>query len=368
MTDQNQGASIEAASRAEFEAEVRELDLPADASARWPDGRYLQEPIESMWSGWQMARRTPAAATGDGELPPLPVAAFHTQHGYVWLADQMRDYARAAIAADRAQRQAAFDAAVSLAGDTINARNAEIADLRAQLAAKGQGEQQSNREDFAAWLAREMPPGTVIGDPAWWAPRILRAACAPNKVAAAIQWISTAQHGDNCFVSDHYEGDPGNRCNCGKDSVLEFLESDAAPASARPADLAFADAVAYGTGILQGGKHVPYADFFIDPAGAQPDQRDSAAEAVWTSFDVALPPDNTCIFWRQGEQTGSGFFYAEDVDQWRPAYWMLPPPLAAAPSPAAQPAKEMDVNRMKTDEIGVQASPPALNQEGGNNG
>jgi hypothetical protein len=29
--------------------------------------------------------------------------------------------------------------------------------------------------DFAAWLAREMPAGTVIADPAWWAPRILRA-------------------------------------------------------------------------------------------------------------------------------------------------------------------------------------------------
>jgi hypothetical protein len=30
-------------------------------------------------------------------------------------------------------------------------------------------------EAFSDWLAREMPPGTVIGDPHWWAPRILRA-------------------------------------------------------------------------------------------------------------------------------------------------------------------------------------------------
>jgi hypothetical protein len=29
--------------------------------------------------------------------------------------------------------------------------------------------------DFAQWLAREMPPSTIIGDPLWWAPRI---ACA----------------------------------------------------------------------------------------------------------------------------------------------------------------------------------------------
>lgn len=30
--------------------------------------------------------------------------------------------------------------------------------------------------EFADWLAREMPPYTVIGDPGWWAPRIWRAA------------------------------------------------------------------------------------------------------------------------------------------------------------------------------------------------
>lgn len=29
--------------------------------------------------------------------------------------------------------------------------------------------------DFAKWLAREMPPNTIIGDPLWWAPRIARA-------------------------------------------------------------------------------------------------------------------------------------------------------------------------------------------------
>jgi len=38
---------------------------------------------------------------------------------------------------------------------------------------------QAEQTDFAAWLAQEMPAGTIIGDPAWWAPRILRAAQAP---------------------------------------------------------------------------------------------------------------------------------------------------------------------------------------------
>lgn len=32
-------------------------------------------------------------------------------------------------------------------------------------------------------------------------------------------------HGDNCFVSDHYEGDPGSGCNCGIDGVTDYLIS-----------------------------------------------------------------------------------------------------------------------------------------------
>ena len=30
-------------------------------------------------------------------------------------------------------------------------------------------------QTFADWLAHEMPAGTVIGDPKWWAPRIASA-------------------------------------------------------------------------------------------------------------------------------------------------------------------------------------------------
>lgn len=41
----------------------------------------------------------------------------------------------------------------------------------------------------------------------------------------AAKWLNSAHHGDNCFVSDHYEGDPGDRCNCGKDSLLAAIEA-----------------------------------------------------------------------------------------------------------------------------------------------
>ncbi|KMM77042.1 hypothetical protein ACP93_02435 [Xanthomonas sp. NCPPB 1128] len=38
-----------------------------------------------------------------------------------------------------------------------------------------QAEQQGLPELFVQWLEREMPAGTVIGRPAWWAPKLVRA-------------------------------------------------------------------------------------------------------------------------------------------------------------------------------------------------
>jgi hypothetical protein len=47
------------------------------------------------------------------------------------------------------------------------------------------------------------------------------------KLQAAIQWLRNAQHGDNCFLTDRYDGDMRNCCNCGKDSLLAYLEDEA---------------------------------------------------------------------------------------------------------------------------------------------
>lgn len=38
-------------------------------------------------------------------------------------------------------------------------------------------------------------------------------------------WIEAAPHGDNCFVSNHYDGDPGSRCNCGKDAAHAAIDA-----------------------------------------------------------------------------------------------------------------------------------------------
>jgi hypothetical protein len=52
---------------------------------------------------------------------------------------------------------------------------------------------------------------------------------AARKLDAARGWIEDREHGDNCFVSNQYVGDQGSRCNCGKDAILGYLESDTAP-------------------------------------------------------------------------------------------------------------------------------------------
>lgn len=48
---------------------------------------------------------------------------------------------------------------------------------------------------------------------------------AERLLQGAADWIDAAPHGDNCYVSDHYEGDPGDRCSCGKDSLLDALHA-----------------------------------------------------------------------------------------------------------------------------------------------
>ena len=41
-------------------------------------------------------------------------------------------------------------------------------------------------ESFEQWLAREIPPGTVISDPLWWAPKIRQALQSGEPVGHAL--------------------------------------------------------------------------------------------------------------------------------------------------------------------------------------
>lgn len=108
-------------------------------------------------AGYLAARRA-APAVGEDGLTPLPKAVGHVVSEYVgcgirigaaswevsapedgadlYTAEQVRQAQREAVASLRMS----LDAAVALASETIDARNAEIADLRAQLARQGLGE------------------------------------------------------------------------------------------------------------------------------------------------------------------------------------------------------------------------------------
>ena len=64
---------------------------------------------------------------------------------------------------------------------------------------------------YRAMLAAAPPPAADAANP--W-----------DALEAARDWIGHAPHGDNCYVSAHYPGDPGDRCNCGKDSIESYID------------------------------------------------------------------------------------------------------------------------------------------------
>jgi len=44
----------------------------------------------------------------------------------------------------------------------------------------------------------------------------------------ADSWVTSSPHGENCYLSDHYDGDPGSGCNCGKEGVLQNIDDSLA--------------------------------------------------------------------------------------------------------------------------------------------
>lgn len=62
---------------------------------------------EGHWAfiGWQLSRRTPSASIGEDGLPELPAPKYVADDlADIYTADQMRQYARDAVAADRRAR------------------------------------------------------------------------------------------------------------------------------------------------------------------------------------------------------------------------------------------------------------------------
>lgn len=64
-------------------------------------------------------------------------------------------------------------------------------------------------EQFKEWLCREMPAGTIIGDPAWWAPRIYEKAKAPPEAGGGISSGSAPQvHDVRSYDGEHGQQPP----------------------------------------------------------------------------------------------------------------------------------------------------------------
>ena len=103
--------------------------------------------------------------------------------------------------------------------DTIPGRDYVLAQDAAEAIAKLEQEAEENARIIGMSGEREAKHLSMIEQ------RDRRIAELEAALAGAESWLSSSQHGDNCFVSDNYEGDPGDRCNCGKDSLLAHIDA-----------------------------------------------------------------------------------------------------------------------------------------------
>lgn len=107
----------------------------------------------------------PAAVPVDGDQNAAIVEAAKLAYGLLWMGTDLSGPEFAGRA-----RVALRDAlGKPRCGEGITAARASLATHPQPAAATGVPEL------FVQWLEREMPAGTIIGKPAWWAPKLARA-------------------------------------------------------------------------------------------------------------------------------------------------------------------------------------------------
>lgn len=90
---------------------------------------------------------------------------------------------------------------------------------------------QKIEQQFSEWLCREMPAGTIIGDPKWWVPKIVRAVLRglSQERAEPVAWEIWQPLGQKTVT---YSKDEAVRCMLRADLVVRTLTyADASPAA-----------------------------------------------------------------------------------------------------------------------------------------
>ncbi|MCC4613615.1 hypothetical protein LL963_16210 [Xanthomonas campestris pv. esculenti] len=168
----------------------------------WENGRYDSEPAPFMDVEHRaLYTDPPAPAAEDRELAAWRELADHVRTGVQVWPDRytdsrtrdvatfirMHQAAPAAVPVDVLREAAALADAVEKNGVWDDGRfhynkhaaselQTPLANLRRALATHPQPTAAKDvPELFVQWLEREMPAGTIIGKPAWWAPKLARA-------------------------------------------------------------------------------------------------------------------------------------------------------------------------------------------------
>lgn len=307
MADLNQGASIEAAARIVLDRydELRGERAPA------AEFEILRDAL---------ARRTPAAAPGAGELPPLPKpdVRSHLDVGAgfgpsAYSAAKVRHIVDAAIAADRAQ-QAGAAAPITYTVDGVTMSPLEyIAYLHDQLAAAQQAKEYEQRHaaesETALAKAHAQLAAKGQGFEQWWADQVK----ANGDVPIGADYRHWAEKG---YLAAPARAQPADGTPLAELWIHEDMDRDAMEAALNSPRKELKDAHRKAVNDLIYWKRRA----LTAEAGAQPDQRESAA--VGEVIEDVIP--GTCI-------TARGFkFYDSRA---RPGDKLY---LAAAPSPASQ--------------------------------
>lgn len=76
---------------------------------------------------------------------------------------------------------------------------------------------------FTEWLVKEMPSGTVIGDPQWWARKLLAAACVTADELPAEPPKPALTYSQACALLAEYHVATCDRQACGDSMQPEYM-------------------------------------------------------------------------------------------------------------------------------------------------